>query len=146
MSTSEGGAGRDLEIPLPRRRRVFVRLEELPSDDGGEGKRTRLREPSAVVLRLARQYDAEPESKAELLWDMAGELLPDLTEAEVAKLSAATIVTILRMSQEPIAALEAIAKNAEPPLVEAGKGSNSPTPSPTGSRKSPRATGGTRTT
>lgn len=146
MSSPEGGVGRDLDIPLPRRRRVFVRIEELPSDDDKSGKRTRLREPSAVVLRLARQYDAEPESKAELLWEMAGELLPDLTDSEVEQLSPGTIVAILNMAKEPIAVLEEIAKNAAPPLVEAEKGSNSRTPSPTASRRSPRGLAKTRTT
>ena len=60
MSTAEGGVGRDLEIPLPARRRVFVRLEELPSDDDKPGRRVRLQQPNAAFLRVAREYDTDP--------------------------------------------------------------------------------------
>lgn len=134
-------AGRDLEIPLQPRRRVFVRIEELPDPEGdARGLRTRLLEPNAVVLKLALRYDADPQGQAPLLWDMAAGLLPDLTGEQVDRLTFTTIQQLLEVGRQPIAELERIAKNGHAPLAEAPKGSNSPTPSPTRSRGSRRAT------
>jgi hypothetical protein len=133
----------DLELTLPVRRRVFVRLDELPDPDGHPaGKRVRLLDPSLIVLRLAGEYDKlTPEQRAmepDRLWDIAAHLLPDLTRAEVNRLSYGTIQRILALGQQPIAELEVLAKNGGAPGVEAPKGtaSNSPTPPPTRSRGS----------
>lgn len=145
MSDAERGVGRDLDIPLPQRRRVFVRLEDLPSDDEKPGKRVQLRQPNAAFLRVARQYDTDPQGQPELLWQMAGILMPDLTEAEVERLSPQAVMDVIEVMKRPIADLEVLAKNAVPPLVEAAKGSSSQTPSPTRSRRSARASGLTST-
>ena len=143
---AERGVERDLEVPLPGVRRVFVRLEDLPSTDTTPGRRTRYKGPSARLLRLTRAFDAADEmGRADLLGEIAAAMLPDLTDAECEALSADTVFRLLDMGRKTIAELEAIAKNAEPPLVEAAKGSNSQTPSPTRSRKSPRATAKTST-
>lgn len=142
---------RDLELPLPIRPRVFVRLDELPDPDGHpDGRRVRLREPNAIALRMAAEYDALPRdqqaAQAHRLWDMAAELLPDLDRVELDRLSAGTIHRILALGQQPIAELEAIAKNGGAPLAEAPKGttaSSSPTPPPGPSPASPATTGST---
>jgi hypothetical protein len=117
MSTPERGVTeRELDIPLPSRRRVFVRIEDLPDPDGDpRGKRTRLREPSAAVIRLGKQYDENPEANVEMLWDIAAGLLPELTETEVLSLGYGTILSLLEIGKQPLEALERIAKNDAPP-------------------------------
>lgn len=116
MNGPEGGAGRDLEIPLPLRRKIYVRLDDLKDPEGHpDGKRTRLKEPSAAVIRLGKQYDQDPEANAELLWDIAAALLPDLTAEEVAQLGYGTILRVLEIGRQPLDALEALAKNDGPP-------------------------------
>ena len=130
-----------LELPLPPRRRVYVRLEDIPAEDGHEGGfRARMKAPSACTLRLAREWQADT-LNTDLLYQVAGSLLPDLTDAQLELLTVDTILRVLEMASQPIAALEALAKNGRAPLAEAPKESNSVTPPPTRSRKSRKATG-----
>jgi hypothetical protein len=143
VSSAGEMAGRDLEVPLPSRRRVMLRLEDLPDDHDPPhpaGRRVRLARPSAYVFRLAQRADALPTSSPEgvvALYDLAAALMPDLTRDEVERVGADTIYQILDVFQQPIAALEERAKNDGAPLAEAEKGSSSPTPSPTPSPVSP---------
>lgn len=111
-----------LEIPLRPRRTVGVRIPDLPDPDP-RGKLTRLASPSAATLRLMRDYQTDS-TRYELLWDIAGTLLPDLTPEEVERLTVETIAEVMQLVQAPIADLEARAKNGDAPLAEALKGSN----------------------
>lgn len=137
MSNPQEGVGRDqsVEIPLPPRRKVYVRLEDLPSADGEPGKRTLLKSPSARTLKLTRQWDQD-RTQVDLLWEIAASLLPDLTPDEVEALTADSVVRVIDLANQPIAELEAIAKNGGPPLAKAAKGSSSVIPSSTRSRGS----------
>jgi hypothetical protein len=142
--------GRDLVIPSPPRRKVYLRIEELPDPDGDpQGRRVLLARPSAHVMRLAQQVDACTPGAAEYVtavYDLAEALLPELSRSDVERVPAETVFYIFGLFNEPIAALEEIAKNAAAPLAKAGKGSPSVIPSPTalrGSRK--RSRNGTAT-
>ena len=137
--------GRDLEIPLPPTRKVYVRIEDLADSANPDGKRVRLQQPSLHVLNLCRALDAsEPgtEAWATALYSIAAALLPELTDAEVSRISAESVYGIIATANMPQAELEAIAKNGAPPSVRAEKGSNSETPSPTRSRGSRKPTDG----
>jgi hypothetical protein len=130
-----------LELPLPPRRRVYVRLEDIPDPDGDpRGLRTRLKPPSACTLRLAKEWQ-EDTLNIDLLYQLGGSLLPELSGEQLELLTVEGILRILELASQPIAQLEQIAKNGSAPLAEAPKGSNSATPSPTRSRKSRKATG-----
>jgi hypothetical protein len=134
--------GRDLIIPSPPRRKVYLRIEELPDPDGDpQGRRVLLARPSAHVMRLAQQVDAVAPGSAEYVtavYDLAEALLPELSRADVEHVPAETVFYIFALFNEPITRLEEIAKNAVAPLAEARKGSNSRTPSPTPALESPR--------
>ena len=111
---------RDLEIPLPARRRFYVRLEELAAEDGDpRGRRVWLKEPNLAVMRLSQEWDAltpaEKNTQVERLWALAGHLLPDLAEAELSSLGYGTIAQVLVIGQQPLVELEQAAKNAAPP-------------------------------
>ena len=129
-----------VEIPIRARHGVFVRLEDIPDPDGhAGGLKTRLKPPSAVALRLTRDWERNRQN-VELLWDIAETYLPDLTRAQLELLTPETVLQVADMACQPIAELEAIAKNASAPLAEAPKGSKSATPSPTRSRGSRKRT------
>jgi hypothetical protein len=134
--------GRDLVIPSPPRRKVYLRIEELPDPDGDpQGRRVLLARPSAHVMRLAQAVDTCTPGSAEYVtavYDLAEALLPELSRADVERVPAETVFYIFGLFNEPITALEEIAKNAVAPLAEARKGSNSRTPSPTPALGSPR--------
>ena len=144
MSAAGETVGRDLEIPLPPRRRIYLRIEELPDPEDARGRRVLLAKPSAYVLQLAQRADAlslaTPEGIA-ALYDLAAALMPELPREDVEKVSPETIHYVMDVFQQPIAKLEELAKNGVAPLAEAQKGSSSLTPSPTRSRRSRRATG-----
>ena len=140
MSHAGETVGRGVvEIPLPPRRQVYVLLEDLGN------KRTTLKPPTARTLKLTRAYTADG-TNVELLWEIAATLLPDLTTEEVESLTAETVVRVAELANQPIAALEEIAKNAVAPLAKAGKESNSVTPSSTRSRGSRSRTNNPSTT
>jgi hypothetical protein len=152
VSAAGETAGRDLDIPLPPRRRVFLRIEELKDDQDPpdpRGRRVLLAKPSAYVFQQAQKADAMPVGSPEgvaALYDLAAALMPELPRADVERVSAETVYHILHVFQQPIAELERLAKNAVPPLAKAEKGSSSRTPSPTRSRGSRKGTGsGSRT-
>ena len=132
---------RDLEIPLTVRRRLFVRLADLPDPEGDpRGLRTRLGHITAPLLRTLREMEADPEGKGELVWEVGAALFPDLTRDQVDRVDPADIHAAIQVLMTPIQDLERIAKNGNAPLAEAPKGSRSRTPSPTRSRGSRRAT------
>jgi hypothetical protein len=141
--------GRDLIIPSPPRRKVYLRIEELPDTEtpaNPGGRRVLLARPSAHVMRLAQRVDANEPGSAEYVtavYDLAEALLvgePDapLSRADVERVPAETVFYIFALFNEPITKLEEIAKNGGAPLAEARKGSNSRTPSPTPAPASPR--------
>jgi hypothetical protein len=147
VSTPGERVGRDLEIPAPPRRRVFLRIEELPDDQSPPhpgGRRVLLARPSAHAVRLAAKSDATEPGTVEhvdALYDLAEVLIlavdgKPLSREDVERVSAETIHYIYGLFNSPLGVLEQIAKNAEAPLAEAGKGSNSVTPSPTRARGS----------
>lgn len=152
MSAAGETVGRDLEIPLPPRRNIYLRIEELPDDQTPPnplGRRVLLAKPSAYVWRMAQKVDAHapgsPEGVA-ALYDLAEALMPGLTRDAVERVSAETVYHILNVFQQPIAVLEQIAKNGGAPLAEAQKGSSSAIPSPTPMRGSGRRSRSGRST
>jgi hypothetical protein len=155
VSSAGETAGRDLEIPAPPRRRVFLRIEELPDDQtpaNPAGRRVLLARPSAHAVRLAGKSDAATPGTLEhvdALYDLAEVLIlavdgKPLSREDVEKVSAETVHYIYGLFNAPLQQLEQIAKNAGAPLAEAEKGSNSAIPSPTRARKSARRSGSGR--
>ena len=114
MSTTERRTFTERDLELPPAVTLHVRLQRLPDPDGHpDGKRVRIHEPNRATVRLARRYD---ETKDEdLLWDLAAALMPDLSADEVDRLTNTDIRRVLAAMQDPIAALEQLAKNAAPP-------------------------------
>lgn len=138
---SDGITERDLEIPLPQRKRLFVRLVDLTDPEGDpRGLRTRVGHITAPLLGMLRDLEADPEGKAEMVWEVAAELFPDLTPEQVRQVDPVDIHAAIQVLMTPIHELERIAKNGGAPLAEAPKGSRSRTPSPTRSRGSRRPT------
>jgi hypothetical protein len=92
---------REQEIVLPRPPRLGVRLPELPAEDGHErGLLTYLKPSCGRTLRLAREWDAD-KSRADLLWDIAETLLPDLTRDQIEQLTVETVLAVMDVANQP---------------------------------------------
>jgi hypothetical protein len=147
VSSAGETAGRDLEIPAPPRRRIYLRIEELPDDQSPPnplGRRVLLARPSYAVIRIAqRAQDVDATAPGspdhmDAVYDLAAALMPELSRADVERVSVETVLHIFGVFSASIDDLERLAKNGAAPLAKAEKGSSSEIPSPTSTRGSAR--------
>ena len=92
---------RATEIAISSGPRSGVRVPELPAPDGDpRGLLTRLKSSCLRTMELAREWDADT-TKADLLWEIAATLLPDLPPEQLALLTVPTIIELMQLANQP---------------------------------------------